>query len=256
MMRTGGSMPEAAGPRVPSPTSGATSSISSNSSPRRPSPPWRRRCARSLPGAGERRRARRARWPWPSSAAAAPPARCPRRTPLPAPRPGHSPPPPGLAAALRPGHPRRGGVPAGAGDRAARPVEFRGGGIGSLLVSQVAPGRKNGLVIEIAGERESLRFAQEQPGQLWLGRRAESRLLVRDAESLSADAARLCRDPAGHPQGYQDGFDAFIADSYAVFAGEQREGVPRLADGLRAVTVTEAVLRSAAERRWVEVEQP
>ena len=161
-----------------------------------------------------------------------------------------------LAATMRTVHPRRGGVPVSTEDTVALTVEFSGGAIGSLLVSQVAPGRKNGLVIEIAGERESLRFAQEQPEQLWLGRRTESRLLVRDAESLSADAARLCRVPAGHPQGYQDAFDAFIADSYAVFAGEQREGVPRLADGLRAVTVTEAVLRSAAERRWVEVEQP
>src|SRR5699024_12007410 len=60
---------------------------------------------------------------------------------------------------------------------------------------------------------------------------------------------RLCRVPAGHPQGYQDAFDAFIADSYAVFAGEQREGVPRLADGLRAVTVTEAVLRDRKSTR-------
>src|SRR5699024_581570 len=32
---------------------GSTSSISSNSSPGRPSPPWRRRCARSILGAGE-----------------------------------------------------------------------------------------------------------------------------------------------------------------------------------------------------------
>lgn len=141
-------------------------------------------------------------------------------------------------------------------DTVAMTVEMSGGAIGSILVSQLAPGRKNGLVIEIAGAEESLRFAQEQPEQLWVGRRVGSQLLMRDPDTLSPDAARLCTVPAGHPQGYQDAFNAFVADSYAVFAGQEREGVPTLADGVRAALLTEAVLKSAAERAWVEVEQP
>lgn len=160
-----------------------------------------------------------------------------------------------LAATTRIVHPRRGGAAVTTEDTVAMTVEMSGGGIGSVLISQLAPGRKNGLVIEVAGSKESLRFAQEQPEELWVGRRAGSQLLLRDPEVLSPDAARLCTVPAGHPQGYQDAFNAFVADSYAVFAGEEREGVPTLADGVRAALVTEAVLKSAAERTWVEVEQ-
>ena len=39
-----------------------------------------------------------------------------------------------------------------------------GGAVGTLLISQVAPGRKNSLVLEIAGTAESIRFDQERPG--------------------------------------------------------------------------------------------
>lgn len=161
-----------------------------------------------------------------------------------------------LVATTRTVHPRRGrdGIPVTTEDTVAVTVEFAGGAIGSLLVSQLAPGRKNGLTVEIAGTEASLRFDQEQPESLWMGRRTESRRLVRDPDALAADAARLCMVPAGHPQGYQDAFNAFVADSYAFFSGGRPEGLPTLRDGVRAVLITEAVLRSAAERSWVDVE--
>ena len=159
-----------------------------------------------------------------------------------------------LVATTRTVHPRRGGTAVTTEDTVAVTVEFASGAIGSLLVSQLAPGRKNGLTVEIAGTKASMRFEQERPEQLWFGQRADSRLLVRDPDSLSADAARLCMVPAGHPQGYQDAFNAFVADSYAYFAGERPEGLPTLRDGVRAVLVTEAVLRSVRERAWVDVE--
>ena len=59
--------------------------------------------------------------------------------------------------------------------------------------------------------------------------------------------------PAGHPQGYLDCFNAFVADSYAAIAGERPDGLPTFADGLRATVLTRAVLDAAATRTWVEV---
>ena len=126
-------------------------------------------------------------------------------------------------------------------------------GIGSLLISQVAPGRKNGLVLEIAGSHESVRFEQEDPERLWVGRRGASLLLRRDPDTLSPDAARLSNVPAGHAQGYQDAFNAFVADAYAAIAGERPEGLPTFRDGLRAALITDAVLESADAGTWVEV---
>ena len=138
-------------------------------------------------------------------------------------------------------------------DAVAVVIETRSGALGTLLVSQVAPGRKNRLWLEIAGSAESVAFDQEQPESLWIGRRKGSLTIPRDADQLSEDAARLCVLPSGHPQGYQDAFNAFVADSYAAVAGENPDGLPRFADGLRAVRVTEAVIDSAESGTWIEM---
>lgn len=158
-----------------------------------------------------------------------------------------------LAATARTVHEQRGGHPVDTEDAVALVVEFSSGAIGTLLVSQVAPGRKNGLVFELAGTEESLRFEQEDPERLWVGSRGASQLLRRDPDQLSADAARLSVVPAGHSQGYQDAFNAFVADAYAVSRGGSRPGLPTFADGLRAAVVTEAVLESVRTQSWVEV---
>lgn len=161
-----------------------------------------------------------------------------------------------LAAATKTAHEVRGGVAVETEDAVALTVELAGGAIGSLLVSQVAPGRKNGLVFEIAGGRESLRFEQEDPERLWVGRRGHSLLLRRDPDVLAPDAARLAGVlPAGHALGYQDAFNAFVADAYAVMAGETRAGLPTFADGVRAARITDAVLAAADSGAWVKVSE-
>ena len=76
---------------------------------------------------------------------------------------------------------------------------------------------------------------------------------MRGAEGMSAAAARYSVLPAGHPQGYQDCFNAFVADTYAAIAGGQPDGLPRFADGLRAAILTQAVVDSATGQTWVEV---
>jgi len=138
-------------------------------------------------------------------------------------------------------------------DAVAVVIETRSGALGTLLVSQVAPGRKNRLFLEIAGSAESVAFDQEQPETLWVGRREGSMLIPRDPGQLAADAARLCVVPSGHAQGYQDAFNAFVADTYAATGGAQPDGLPRFTDGLRAVRVTDAVLDSAESGTWIEM---
>ncbi|HEX2070169.1 MAG TPA: Gfo/Idh/MocA family oxidoreductase [Thermoleophilaceae bacterium] len=129
------------------------------------------------------------------------------------------------------------------------------GALGSVVVSQVSPGRKNRLWIEFDAADEALAFDQESPELLWRGRRDGVALTQRDRDVLSPDAARLAKLPAGHPQGYADCFDAFVGDVYATVAGEASPtGLPAFADGRRAVQITEAVLAStAADGAWTDV---
>jgi predicted dehydrogenase len=136
-------------------------------------------------------------------------------------------------------------------DLAAVLFETGSGAVGTLLVSQVAPGRKNRLHVELAGANESVVFDQEHPEALWLGRRAGSEIVTR-GEGLAPDAARLSILPSGHPLGFQDAFNAFVADSYAAIMGDQRDGLPTFDDGLRAVHITQAVIESASTGVWVD----
>jgi predicted dehydrogenase len=128
-----------------------------------------------------------------------------------------------------------------------------GGVHGTLIISQVSPGRKNHLHVEIACAEASVRFEQERPETLWLGRREGTETAWRDPTTLGEAAARLAVVPAGHPQGYLDCFDLFVADSYAAIAGEAPDGLPTFADGARSAHLIDAVLASATSGGWVEV---
>jgi predicted dehydrogenase len=139
-------------------------------------------------------------------------------------------------------------------DAALVQFETDKGAFGSVVISQLSPGRKNRLWLELDGADEALAFDQEQPETLWCGRRDATTILRRDPATLSPEAARLSTLPAGHPQGYADCFDGFVRDVYdAVRTGSPVDGLPLFADGLRAVRLTEAVLASAAAEEWVEV---
>jgi predicted dehydrogenase len=127
------------------------------------------------------------------------------------------------------------------------------GADGAVVISQVSPGRKNRLWFSFDGAEASLSFDQEQPDSLWIGGRTTNQVLPRGAEGSSAAAARYSVLPAGHPQGYQECFNAFVADTYAAVAGERPDGLPVFADGLRSAVLTQAVLDSAAAQSWVEV---
>jgi predicted dehydrogenase len=127
------------------------------------------------------------------------------------------------------------------------------GASGSLVVSQVSPGRKNRLWFEVDGAAASLAFDQENPESLFVGSRSGNAVLPRDPTLLSPEAARISTLPAGHPMGYHDCFAGFVADVYRTVAdgGEQR--FPTFGDAARAARLTEAVLCSARTRSWIEV---
>jgi predicted dehydrogenase len=151
------------------------------------------------------------------------------------------------------------------GARAARPAVvtedlatmlFRteDGVVGTMVVSQVSPGRKNHLHLEVTGAEATLRFEQERPETLWVGRQQGTEIVWRDPHALRPPAARLATVPAGHAQGYAECFEAFVADTYAAIGGAEPDGLPRFADGARSARIVDAVVASArAGSAWVEL---
>ncbi len=158
-----------------------------------------------------------------------------------------------LAARTAVVHPERAGRPVSTEDGASVMFETDKGATGSLVVSQASPGRKNRLAFSLDGTLASLAFNQERPEELWVGGTDGNRVVLRDPATLDAAAASYAVLPAGHPQGYQDSFDAFVADVSRRVRGEEVAGLPTFADGARAARITDAVVRSSRTQSWVEV---
>ncbi|KLO28426.1 hypothetical protein ABH37_06300 [Mycobacterium haemophilum] len=128
------------------------------------------------------------------------------------------------------------------------------GAVGSVVVSQASPGRKNQLSFSFDGRETAVQFNQEHPDELVIGGLHANTVLLRDADALDPRSARYCLLPPGHPQGYQDCFNLLVADVYeAIRTGTAPEGLPVFADGLRAATIHAAVAASVSSGAWTDV---
>ena len=139
-------------------------------------------------------------------------------------------------------------------------LRYAGGARGLLWCSQVAPGNENGLRLRVYGEKGGLEWAQENPTQLWFTPFGEpKRLLTRGGAGTGPAAARMCRIPPGHPEGYLEGF-ANIYSEAAIAIEAHRTGAPvppevqfpTVQDGLEGVQFVDACVRSSKrDGAWV-----
>lgn len=131
--------------------------------------------------------------------------------------------------------------------------ETDAGASGSVVVSQTAIGRRNSLRFSLDGERSAYGFDQEQPESLLVGGLDGNLTMHRGSPATSSSAGRYSLLPPGHPQGYQDCFNAFVADTYTAVAGAPPDGLPTFTDGARAAALTDAVVTSSDTQTWTEV---
>ena len=141
-------------------------------------------------------------------------------------------------------------------------LRYTNGARGMLWSSQVAPGNENALRVRVYGSKAGLAFSQEHPNELWftpLGGRPQ--LVTRGGAGAGAAAARATRIPAGHPEGYLEGFAQLYRDVAEQIQArwEQRPPdplacwVPTAEDGARGMKFIEAVVESSrADGRWVD----
>jgi predicted dehydrogenase len=127
------------------------------------------------------------------------------------------------------------------------------GATGSVVISQVSPGQKNRLQFRLDGAHAAMVFDQEAPDALIVDRREGTLRVPRDPAVLSVAASQYAVLPSGHPQGYQDVFNAFVSDVYKAIGGLETDGLATFDDGRRAAVITDAVLWSARTGSWVEV---
>jgi predicted dehydrogenase len=138
-------------------------------------------------------------------------------------------------------------------------LRYGNGARGQLWASQVAPGNENALRIRVYGEKGGLDWRQEQPNQLhWSPFGEATRVISRGTGAANAAAARVTRIPAGHPEGYLEGF-ATLYSEIAEAIRAARSGTkppaecdfPTVADGVKGVAFIEAAVKSSkAGGRW------
>ncbi len=147
-------------------------------------------------------------------------------------------------------------------------VNFRmdGGAVGRLWTSSIAIGRQHGLTLQIFGEKGGLRWAQEQPNQLyWMPLNQRLQTIERGEANLSPEADRTTRVTIGHSEGmplafaniYTDLAEAIRAEKEGRTMDPAADLYPRAEDGLRSMAAVFAVAASGkADGEWVDARPP
>ena len=127
---------------------------------------------------------------------------------------------------------------------------------GVMTVSQVSAGHKASLSFEIDGSEGSMAWNSESPNQLWIGHRNQANQdLLKDPSLMTPAARPYSVYPGGHTEGYPDTFFQLFKDFYEHLekGGDSQATFPTFQTGHDELVLSEAIAKSARERRWVEV---
>lgn len=158
-------------------------------------------------------------------------------------------------------------APVDVDDFASMLVRFESGASGAIHASWALPGFKNDVFFTIVGEKGALRFSWERSNELQYFDRADEARLS-GYRTIALGRAHPGADLFWFPDlggergvgvtaqgmGYGDAFLlSFKRFAENLAARETRS--PNFLDGLRTSEIMHAAQRSAAERRWVDVEK-
>ena len=141
-------------------------------------------------------------------------------------------------------------------------MRYESGAKGMIWSSQVAPGNENNLKIQIYGEKGGLIWQQENPNELILNLLNQpSKRLTRGSSFVGDQSARLTRIPAGHPEGYLEGFANIyreVADEFsAKISGKPISKdilYPTSKEGFYGVSFIEAAIESnSKDSVWTDL---
>ena len=138
-------------------------------------------------------------------------------------------------------------------------MHYANGARGTLWASQVAVGNENALRIRIYGTKGGLDWGQENPNYLrWS---PIGIMLTRGGFETNADSRRVVRVPAGHPEGYLEGFGTLYSEiAQAIIAartGDKPDAAvmfPTIDDGVKGLAFIEAAFASSKKSgRWTKL---
>jgi len=136
-------------------------------------------------------------------------------------------------------------------------LRYKGGVRGMLWASQVAVGNENGLRLRVYGDKAGLEWSQEDPNRMAFTRFGQPlQILTRGGAGATEASLAVTRIPAGHPEGYFEGFATLYreaADLISTERGGKPKLLPGIAEGLDGVRFISACITSAQARSaWTE----
>jgi predicted dehydrogenase len=136
-------------------------------------------------------------------------------------------------------------------DAASALLRFSNGSIGTFLTSSLCAGHKNDLSFEVHGSIASLKWLQEEPDRLWIGRRGEpDQLWSKDPALLDSSIRQYAALPGGHNEAWPDAFRNLMASIFGYIVlrreGKQPPAIPfpTFESGLRAARIADALMAS------------
>lgn len=146
-------------------------------------------------------------------------------------------------------------------DNATILMRYANGARGLIWVSQVASGEENNIKLRVYGDKGSLEWSHEQNNLLiHKPLNAPMRRLSRAGAGSTEKANATARSPAGHPEGYLDGFAALYYEIAAYLhewtpASTPPDWLPGIQDGVEGMAFIDASIRSSqADTQWIKLE--
>lgn len=129
--------------------------------------------------------------------------------------------------------------------------------IGSIELSQICAGKKNGLKILISGNKQSVEWEQENPDKLFIGYRDKgNETIYASSQYLTDYAKKFAVLPNGHPVGWADAFTLGVKNFYEDIRAEKEDYLKVYADfscGYYITKIVEACLLSNKSNKWIDI---
>lgn len=140
-------------------------------------------------------------------------------------------------------------------------LDLEDGVRGVMLVSQIATGERNQLLLRVYGSDAALHWSQEDPDRLRLVDPVGTETVLFRGGNVGPHATRATRLPGGHPEGFVEAFANIYGGAAAAIRGddavacssESALDFPTVQDGALGVQFIDRAVQSDRSEGWVSM---
>ena len=127
---------------------------------------------------------------------------------------------------------------------------------GTIWVSKSALGEKNGLSLEIYGERGSVVWRQSDNENLVISyKTGETKIINRSCKTYEMSKPRYQRYRPGHPSGFIEAFSNYYTDIKNFFMTNKSGYLSNFNDGYQAIEILNYLSLSNKKQKWINIKK-